>query len=272
MKWANNNNEILDHISSLEQSFLNPIQACSEIISYLNAILSNYRENLERHGFENSKDEIKFFKTIKPTPLSYLIQFKKQLKFEVEHKNNMPMCNLEIIKSEIRLAQNFISKHQDFLLYMEADSNYLDNIYFLRRDKLSNDHFIYANHNHDSRFSTVYDSLWAELMATNSYIKYLNSKITHSDSHKSHTKFKTINWTGSKVALTELAIALKYSGSLNNGNISFKNTILFFQELFDTDLGEFHHTAMRLKNRSHPTKFMDSLKDSVEDWIEKSDE
>lgn len=273
MDWIVNQNDITDHIISLEQSILNPIIAYSEVISYLKKILWNYREYISQNDFANNEAEIIFFKQVKTYPLSYLFQFKRQLEFEIEFKNFSTHDDFVIIENEIQSARKFLSYHQGFIVYMEMKRTDNDEFYFLRKDHYNNEIPSSSIYSYDKLFCTSYDSLWSEIQGTNRYIEFLKRKITvnKNQSTISENTSHNINWTGSKVALTELAIALKYSGSLNNGNISFKDTILFLQDLFQTDLGEFHHTAMRLKNRSQPTKFIDNLKESVEHWIEKSD-
>jgi hypothetical protein len=272
MNWTVSHNDITDHIINLEQSFLSPIVACSKIISYLKELLWSYREHVCVKDFKSIDEEIHFFKSTKTHPLSYLVQYKKQLEFEIENKNHTSSNSSETIQNEINNAQKFITKHHAFMIYMEIGRTDFDELYFLRKNNNKSDLPSSTIYNYDRVFCTSYDCLWAEIIGTNNFIKFLNTKL-HSQKNPYSRKLNSfnVNWTGSKVALTELAIALKYSGSLNNGNISFKDTILFLQKLFNKDLGEFNHTAMRLKNRSHPTKFIDVLKSSLEGWIEKSD-
>lgn len=273
MEWTVSHNNITDHITSLEQSILNPVIAYTEVISYLKELLWTYREHISQNDFVNNDEEISFFKNEKTFPLSYLIQYRKQLEFEIENKNYSSIDDSLIIDEEINKARKFISKHHNFMIYMEMKKTNYDEFYFLRNNANENEIPSATVYNYDRLFCTSYDCLWAELMGTNRYIEFLSRKALKNNGFLDIPKNDStaVNWTGSKVALTELAIALKYSGSLNNGNISFKDTIIFLQNLFNTDLGEFHHTAMRLKNRSQPTKFMDTLKHSLEGWIEKSD-
>jgi hypothetical protein len=71
-------------------------------------------------------------------------------------------------------------------------------------------------------------------------------------------------WTGSKVALTELLYAMQASGVLNNGSIGIKETAQNFEKIFQTDLGNYYHCfneiRLRKKNR---TALLDLLREKV---------
>mgnify|MGYP003148365954 FL=1 len=81
-----------------------------------------------------------------------------------------------------------------------------------------------------------------------------------------------IEWTGSKVALIELGFALYHSGTINHGRASIKSVMQFLEQVTAMDLGDYHHTSIRLRNRTNPTKFVDKLKDSLQKWISEVDD
>lgn len=273
MDWTLSHNDVIDKVIEIEQSFLNPIAAYSSVIHYLQDLLWTYSERVRANGFMNSDEEILFFKTIKTQPLSYLIQYKKQLEFELDNNHSTSQLNIDKVALEVQSSQDFIAKHHIFLIYMETNRIDQDEYYFLRNIESNFSISSASALNYDRFFCTAYDCLWAEILGNKYYIKYLNEKLPASgNTLTSATRNRNFNWTASKVALTELAIALKHSGSINNGNISFKDTVHFLQDIFSLDLGEFNHTAMRMKNRSNATKYIDSLKVSVEKWIENTDE
>lgn len=237
--------------------------------------LHTIKMEIIKHGFDNKNKEIEFFKVTKQIPLIPLIYYSEIRSFEIQFPKGNADCQRKYIKKKINKLNRFFLYNMDFVQYIDSGFTHFDEHYYTR-DFLATYHITSSKfYFQDPDFSTSRDMLLGKVKAYKKFIIYLQNRFFQKKSFNSHDRdasaISNLRWTGSKVALTELAIALKYSGSLNNGNISFKDTIVFLQNLFDIDLGEFHHTAMRLKNRSQPTKFMDNLRSSVETWIEKSD-
>ena len=76
-----------------------------------------------------------------------------------------------------------------------------------------------------------------------------------------------LKWTGSKVALTELGFAIFHSGAVQNGNMPLKDLMSLLEKITGLDLGDYHHTSTRFRNRNNPTKFIDKMKNSLLNWM-----
>lgn len=259
MDWIIPQTTIEDDILKIEQSFINPIIVCHKVIRYSQQILETYREHIWKQDFESETQEIQFFKHHKQTPLSNIIQYSKQLKFELEFQNSVTEMVQDFVVKEIESINLLFSTHKEFLMYTSLECNHMDVFYFTRKHK---DTYSYMplQHRFDSGFNTSHDLLLATITANRRFLKFLQNKMRFSDSeNQSLIESIKLHWTGSKAGLTELAVALKHSGVINHGNISLKEIIKIFQQIFGVDLGDYHHTAMRLKNRNNPTKFTDKL-------------
>ncbi|AYO58003.1 hypothetical protein CO230_07615 [Chryseobacterium sp. 6424] len=67
--------------------------------------------------------------------------------------------------------------------------------------------------------------------------------------------------------------ALHADGVFNNGAVELKDVAENFEKLFNIDLGQFHRTFLEIRIRkSSKTKFLDTLKDTLEKRMEDADE
>lgn len=76
-----------------------------------------------------------------------------------------------------------------------------------------------------------------------------------------------------KTDLVELIYALYSSGSINKGTAEIKDIARITERIFKVDLGNYYHTFVEIKSRKiNQAKYLDQLKDSLLEYIEKSDE
>jgi hypothetical protein len=81
-----------------------------------------------------------------------------------------------------------------------------------------------------------------------------------------------LQWTASKVDLTEVIYAFKALGAFNNGQASIRMITEYLQKVFFVDLGKISVIFQDIRNRkSGNTIFISSMRKSVEDWIERLD-
>ncbi|MCK0145273.1 RteC domain-containing protein [Arenibacter sp. F26102] len=258
----------------IERSFLNKIVSYDKVISYCQHILEEYRIAVVSHGFPDEDAEIQFFKKDKPFLFGLLLQYNHQLSFELNFPNIPYGGNDDIINKKIEEVTAFLSGHKDMVLYLELQSKTFDSQFFLRKNKGQFTYLCRHDHSFDSEFCTSHDGLIANLVGYQGFLKYLQNKLGMSSTIGSASKvvMPEIEWTGSKVALVELGFALYHSGSINHGRASIKSVMRFLEQVTAMDLGDYHHTSIRLRNRTNPTKFVDKLKNSLQKWISEVDE
>ena len=194
------------------------------------------------------------------------------LSIELEISSLDESSRSKFIRKKIQKINSFLAAHQNFLQYIVLNQEYLDNIYFTRK-YFSKDHIAnYNQYERDPLFSSSHDLLLSELNARNFLLEYLNKLFQ--DKQTSLIAFEEpvkINWTSSKVALTELIYALHLSGSVNNGNSTLKELMVIFETLTGLDLGDYPHTFLRLRGRSEPLKFIDKMRNSMLEYMEELD-
>ncbi len=68
--------------------------------------------------------------------------------------------------------------------------------------------------------------------------------------------FDRLEWTFSKVALTELIYALKAAGVFNHGNADLKTIARHFEKVFGVDLGNYYkNISGNHKQKNRPDYF-----------------
>ena len=75
------------------------------------------------------------------------------------------------------------------------------------------------------------------------------------------------SWTDSKTSLVELIYAIHHSASINKGSSDIKELAHLFQEVFNIDLGDYYRTYLEIKNRTEPSKYLDTLRKNLNDKI-----
>ena len=80
-------------------------------------------------------------------------------------------------------------------------------------------------------------------------------------------------WTGNKTDLIELIYALHSSGAVNSGTADIKEMASACEQMFNIDLGDYYRTFLEIRSRKmNQTKFIDKLKNSLENKMLDSDE
>ncbi|MDX1365524.1 MAG: RteC domain-containing protein [Arenibacter latericius] len=271
MNWLLSHEEIESELIQIEQSFLNTIVAYNNAISYCQRILEQYRSKVVSNGFPDEASEIQFFKIEKPFLFGQLLRYIHQLNFELEYAKIAYDANERIIPQKILEVNTYLFNHRNIVLYVELGNDSLDQQYFLRKNKEFNSCSSANGISFDPDFSSSHDVLLANIFGYQGFLQFLQQKL-RTVSLNPDTTIPQIPWTESKVALTELAFALFYSGSIDKGNASLKSIIRFLEQVTGTDLGDYHHTSVRFRNRSQPTKFMNKLTRSLENWMSDVDD
>ncbi len=232
------------------------------LIEKLRMFISNYQ-------FENTGEEIQFFKIIKPKFFTELFYTQNIFKIVSNLPVGLSEDKNEYFITELSGIQKYIESNKDFLLYYRSGSCLFDEIYFVRKPPdlwLS----LTAAEYGDQIFTTVYDNKLAKLLAYNRLSTFLINSI---NSVYPKGAEHPITWTGSKAALIELLYALQTNGSCNNGAIDVKELASHFENIFNVKLGNFYRTFQEIRIRKMSrTTFLDQLKESLIRRMDHSDE
>jgi len=241
-------------------------------------LLDKLRVHIRNHQFKDQKEEIYFFKHIKPSICADLIYFKSQLKYQLSKPNTINSLYKNYLKNQLKKLESKKRKNLNFYKYYKQENTFLDNVYFLRENKqldlFSADLSIHI----DSEFYTSHDTLAAEVIAydllTNFYKKEINKlkAITAGKFNNSQNIKSPINWTASKTDLIELIYALKISGAVNTGHINTKELVTFFSSMFNIEVTNVYKTYSEIKNRNtERSKFLNKLLHDFEAKLEYDD-
>lgn len=256
----------------------NQVQLAEQAIKNSIAALEKLKTFFIKYKQLNKKEEIEFFRDIKPKFAAKLIYYNEIYSIETNKPFGSQKTMGKYYKAELNKLKVFFEKNQEFYRYYRTVNNCLDNKYFIREKydlKLMVDSFYFQA---DHRFTTSHDYKVARILANDEIKKFLEEQI-----EKLGRKTITIQspsplskgpkWTGSKVELIELIYALHTEGVFNNGASGLKEVTTFFETVFNIDLGQFNRVFLEIRNRkSERTKFLNTLKNKLMIRMDEADE
>lgn len=270
--------ELQQQLKMIHLQTENPIQSAENAMKSSVAALERLKTFFIKYKGLNKKEEIEFFRDIKPKFASKLIYYNQIYTIETNkplgsHKTIAKYYNAELLKLKVFFKQN-----QEFYRYCRTGNNCLDNKYFIRAKydlKLMIESYYFQA---DHRFTTSHDYKVACILANDDIKVFLEEQI-----EKLGRKTITVQspspllkgpkWTGSKVELIELIYALHTEGVFNNGTSRLKEVTTFFETVFNIDLGQFHRVFLEIRNRkTERTKFLNTLKNKLIIRMDNADE
>lgn len=236
--------------------------------------LEELKGQVLKEGFLTDRDEIMFFKFIKPR--FYMLYI-----YEVELFNlisGVPVGTDDMVRdyylSELGFIKRFFSQHSFLYDYYLREEEAMDNAFFLRRnlDSLLPDVAgICVIGICDDGFSTNQDYNFAKFRALEKLRDYILERIrliyicpepVIPDEFLLRGKLK---WTDEKIKLVELAYGIFLSGSLNNGKLEIADVVSWLEQSLGIDLGVAYRKFIsigRRKNLSY-TKYLDEMREKI---------
>ncbi|MBT2559791.1 RteC domain-containing protein [Pedobacter sp. ISL-68] len=255
----------------------NAIEESRKMTILLKELLNDLRDRVISSGFREKADEIEFFRKIKPEVQGKLLYYNKVFRIEIGRPINFGNIYQTYFDSELqRLEQNY-KEHissSEFYRYYQSGSREKDDTYFIRGNIDFNlglqSHFFES----DPLFSTYYDYKVSRIIESDLLYQYLLMRTTNDLEFNriSVSDFgdQMVHWTASKNALIELIYALHATECIGNGNIGIRKVALAFQNLFNIQLGDFHHAFHKMKYRAgNRGLFLERLKSSLEQYMDK---
>jgi hypothetical protein len=255
-----------------------PIKYSEQAIKILISVLEELKTIFVKHTFANKKEEIEFFKFIKPQFVYKLIYYNEIYNLETNKPYGSEKVLRRFYNAELDKLKTYFDENIDFYRYYRTGNNCLDNKYFIRGKhdiRLTLDSFYFQA---DHRFTTSHDFKVAQIMANDLIQVYLEGEISKIERKAlqqvtSENGINSQKWTGSKVALVELIYALHAEGVFNNGASDLKDVAEFFETNLNVDLGQFHRVFLEMRMRkSDRTKFLNSLKETLVKRMDEVDE
>jgi hypothetical protein len=266
-------------LETLESEREDILQIAEEGIKITKKTLIEIRNTVVKKGFNSKLDEIQFFKTYKPQVYSKVIYYVTLFNIESKRPRSSNKSIVKYLNNHIDKLQVYFNENLEFYQYIRRGATFLDEQYFLRGKanmRLYPDTFHFLT---DEQFSTSHDSTVATIFAYDMLITHLKKEVDKLEDNGMETnvnafqKQSKLFWTGNKTDLVELIYALHSSGTINSGTADIKEMASACEQMFNINLGDYYRTFLEIRSRKiNQTKFMDKLKDSLENKILDSDE
>lgn len=245
--------------------------ACEETLLKMNKVISE-----STFRFRNEKDEIHFFKNIKTYPLQNLIYFMELRSFELLFPKIGKREQKRYIKKSVKKINRFFQQNIPFLQYTREERNDMDALFFTRANNQLNS-VSDPSYYRSPEFSTSHDIILGKIKAYDLFIGYLKEKMMtlqycKVDQMLHKPVSKKLQWTASKVALTELIYALYHTGAINYGKADVKEITTSLRKAFHIEIDDVYkiYSEIKLRKKSR-TKFLDELAINLLSGIERSE-
>jgi hypothetical protein len=274
--------ELEESLTQLRSETDNLLIFSERAVSKSKIALLRMRDIVVNQGFENSSEEIEFFKTIKPQVYSKLLYYARLFNIESKRPSGCTKVERKYLVGELGKIQTFINDNLEFYQYYRCNITFLDDRFFVRgkadiRLCLDSLHFLTDEH-----FSTSHDHSVASIKAFDMLSVYLKKEIKLIDSRETiglQADQETIAWdsklfwTDTKKAAIELIYALHSAKSINSGKVDIKELASAFERILHIDLGDLYHGFIEIRLRKKErTKYIDNLKDSLIQRMDEADE
>lgn len=251
----------------IKNSDKNLIDKSQEIILFLEKKLKKLNKWLKKYQFESQKEEIYFFKELRPTLFSKIILYRHIFRIETTLPAGRKAKRKHYSK-ELSLAQSQTREEREFYQYYRARATYKNHLYFVRRsykDIMTDDPMqLYF----DSKISTSHEFQVAKIICADMLINFLENKIDEIDFKKGTPNARekvSYTWSGNKIDLIELIYAIKHAGMINHGNVDVKELAIHLGKVFNIELEDnIYRIYQDIKLRKTVrTKFLNYITDNL---------
>jgi hypothetical protein len=217
-------------------------------LSRMRELIWSLKEFVRIYQFHDQKEEMHFFKQIKPLLVSKYIFCETIVTIQLHTSYQSQERRVGYFENILRRLERFANRNEQLIKYHLSGSSHLDHYYFVRR-KCAN-----KNLNVDDTFTTGYDMKLAKIIAHELITKYIRSLSKSVES-------TGLTWSGSKTDLIELIYALHSVGCVNKGAASIKQIATCFEEIFNIKLNDYYRSCLDIKLRKGPQAgFIENLR------------
>ena len=252
-----------------------PIEQLKGSIDLIQKNLKELKERIKKQPFADQKEEIYFFKKVKPVLYSDKILEFEKYQIEFNKPKGTPETVITYYQAELKYLERFFKLNSFYYEYYRSGFVELDHLYFLRSTSPTAN-FIHDIQDNDPEFSTPLDYLFAKFIAYERLQAVIIQQImilqapTGFNIAGKERNVNSLQWTGDSINLVEVAYGIWLTGQLNNGNASISEIIRWLEEAFKVNIGRAHRrwTEISQRKRSSYTKFIDRMKESVLERID----
>lgn len=171
-------NEVDQKIRIIDSRQTNALKKAIELIRILEDALGRLKIFISEYRFPSQKEEIEFFKEIKPDLLRHLLYYRKIYNIEMNRPMGTAAEQIKYLNGELCGIQAYTYKRLDFYRYVRGGGTHLDCEYFLRGDQALDAQYLDSFYfERDPVFSTWGDYRVAKIYANDMLQNYLNCEI-----------------------------------------------------------------------------------------------
>lgn len=269
----------LDRISHDD---LNNIEAAKLCYLATEKTMLQLKSIMATYSFQNSEEEIYFFKTLKPRFYSKLIYYVKVYEIESQKTLRTSSSLKKYFKKYLAAINGYLEQNFAFYQYVNSGATYMDTVYFKRAMHDLTIGFDLSYLDCNENFCSNHDLMLATLIAHKWLADYLNNELDKLKTLQS--KVNTIafedlelNWAETKASFIELLYGLQTLGAFYNSKTRTKadmsQVARFFEAALNIDLGNYYRTFQEIRIRKKGrTVFIDKLREQLIKRMDDADE
>ena len=232
-----------------------PLRRTSLLIESVGRFVGELKRYVVKYKFRSMKEEIDFFRHIKPDFAGSLFYFRKLFKIQLFELANSNERRVRFYRKQLKRIQCFLVRHHGFYHYVLSGSDGNDEYYFSRAAACVKTVVF------DERFSTKYDYILSRIRCADMLRSYMLVEIQRIENPEPEPVTSALTWTGPKTDLVELVYALQASEVFNKGNAGVKQIASQFESMFNVSLGNYYRVFQEIRLRKKgQTTFIESLK------------
>lgn len=247
-----------------------PLKKLTASLLIIRKTLDELKKHVLSNPFKEKKEEIYFFKKIKPGFYSLLI-------FEIEHYrlvNYLPSGSKEQLTvyylEELKYIDRFFLQNQFQYEYFRLDATELDHLYFLRGAEKQSV-LVPEIPETDPEFSTSCAYLFSKFKAYEMLRHHLLNELDNINKADKNTfirsgrKYKPPSWTGDIINATDLGDSLWVSNQLNSRNAELTDIMHWLSTSSNVDLTRYMRLFLEIRDRKliSKTRFIDLMRDAI---------
>jgi hypothetical protein len=253
---------ILNGHSATEQ-YRSSIIICKKAMTKLKRYISNY-------SFENTADEIHFFKEVKPLFYSKYIYFINVYNYLIQQPAGGEDAVRSYINFQLTDLQRFFDSNKAFYQYYRSGGTQMDTVYFTRGGfdvQMELEDF-----EEDEQYSTSHDYKLSKIIANEKFQDYLNIELAKLGNPELIIRklfpFNHPQWTASHTDAAELLYGLQTACAINNGNIDITELVAIWEFIFQMEIKEPYHKLLDItKRQKEMFVFLTRLRNSLWNFI-----
>jgi hypothetical protein len=264
-------NDFEQHLSHLSLANDNPLKCYEKSVQHTDELIKELKIEIVAYEFKNQKEEIYFFKHIKPHIVSKRILNKALYDIESKKPNVCTRILVDYYEREMQRLQFFFEDNKAFYAYYRTKKTNLDKSYFSRNKNRNPIHQESFSVQFDPLFSTLHDYKLAEIIAYEEVKLFLKQKLSELPVFDpKNTPYendeKLLIWTENKNKLIQVIYAFYILKVFNNGLVDIKDIAVYLERVFHVKLGDIYGAFKDMKRLKNPFIFVLKMLESLREY------